>query len=251
MKMDLDFLKVYDTEHEKIRLGGAGDGGYVIADGLSYDLLVGAGVGSDISFEEAFVKKYNTRCILFDGTITQLPPHDIPDVEFVGKNVSAHENDKTTNLLEYIRGAPSVFLKMDIETFEYEWIRSLTDAQLRRFSQIVIEFHYPFSKADYLWNLLGNPVYSTIEEKMDCLRRLAATHHLIHVHPNNCGGVTKLNEGEIDVPNIMECTYLRKDLCTRAVHTQSPIPHPKLDARNSFSYPDFRLSCPFTLFQSS
>lgn len=244
MMEEFDYLRVYDTEHEKIRLGAGSDGGYVIADGIKYDLLIGAGVGSDVSFEDAFAEKYGVKCILFDGNVKSLPPHKITNMEFVQKNVSSHDNEKTTNILEYICGANSVFLKMDIETFEYEWIMSLTDDQLKRFTQIVIEFHYPFSQADYLWNLLNNPVYSTVDEKTNCLKRLASTHYLIHVHPNNCGGVTKLN-GTIPVPNIMECTYVRKNMCHSAQHTQSPIPS-SLDFNNTPFYPEIHLSLPFT-----
>ena len=38
-----------------------------------------------------------------------------------------------------------IFIKMDIEGGEIPWINSLTDKQINKFEQIVMEFHSPFS----------------------------------------------------------------------------------------------------------
>ena len=52
-------LKIIKSlDHSKIRLGKNGDGGYVILDGLNYDLLIGCGISNDDSFEHAFLEKY-------------------------------------------------------------------------------------------------------------------------------------------------------------------------------------------------
>ena len=53
----LNLMKCDD--YKKIRLGKDNDGGYVIYDGLNYDLIIGCGISNDLSFEEDFVKKYN------------------------------------------------------------------------------------------------------------------------------------------------------------------------------------------------
>jgi hypothetical protein len=51
----LSSLNVYHFDN-KFRLGNNRDGGYVIADlSNNYDLIIGAGVGNDISFEKSFL----------------------------------------------------------------------------------------------------------------------------------------------------------------------------------------------------
>ena len=53
--MSLDFLEVYSSyPYNKTRIGKDNDGGYIICDDLSYDLLLSCGIEKDISFEEKF-----------------------------------------------------------------------------------------------------------------------------------------------------------------------------------------------------
>ena len=57
----LELLEIYKSDnYPKIRLGRGKDGGYVIIDGLNYDLLLGCGISNDDSFEHCFLKKYIT-----------------------------------------------------------------------------------------------------------------------------------------------------------------------------------------------
>jgi hypothetical protein len=80
---------------------------------------------------------------------------------------------------------------MDIEGGEIPWIKSLSDTQINKFEQIVMEFHTPFS--DY---------------EIDVFDKINKNHYLIHFHGNNCCGVR--NHKGVDIPNIFECTYLHK-----------------------------------------
>jgi hypothetical protein len=80
---------------------------------------------------------------------------------------------------------------MDIEGWEEPWINSLSNEQLNKFSQIVIEFHSPFNiKEQYMFE------------------KLNSTHVLVHLHPNNGGGV-RWHQGLI-MAEIFECTYIHK-----------------------------------------
>jgi len=69
-----------------------------------------------------------------------------------------------------------------------------------------------------------------VNAKMEILERLSQTHYLIHFHPNNCCGTTIYNN--IIVPNVFECTYIRKDLQFNIGLNDIPIPHP-LDKPNT------------------
>ena len=63
MENNLDYLKVYNTEHTKIRIGSINDGGYVIGENLKYDILISCGISTDITFEDMFKNKYNIYCL--------------------------------------------------------------------------------------------------------------------------------------------------------------------------------------------
>lgn len=147
----LYILRIHKFKELKIRIGRDHDGGYVIIDGLSYDLLIGCGISNDISFEEVFIERFDVDCFAFDGTINKLPGKN-PRIRFIKKNISNKNNKKETNLHELINQANDIFLKMDIEGGEYSWISSLSYSQLNKIKQIVIEFHAPF--LSYRWNCI-------------------------------------------------------------------------------------------------
>lgn len=189
-------LICYEPPKSKVRIGRQNDGGYVIIDGYYYDLMLGCGISDDSSFEHAFLEKYpKVPIYAFDGTIKSFPnPH--PKIKFINKNISDKNNEKLTNMHDLINTKENIFLKMDIEGSEYTWLHSLSKNQLLKFKQIVIEFHSPFIKYRY-----------------DALEKISETHFLVHIHGNNCCGLNteKKKEGYINVPNVFECTYIRKD----------------------------------------
>lgn len=201
----LDSLVTYKLPNPKIRLGRNGDGGYVILDGFTYDFFIGCGIDKEVSFENDFCQKYNIPCVAFDGTVNGIPDTK-ENIRFVQKNISGTESDTTTNLHDLIKDKENIFLKMDIEGGEYDWLPSLSEEQLNKFAQIVIEFHYPFTK-----------------EKTDCLEQLNKTHWLCHFHGNNCD--TFFITNDVIVPRVFECTYINKKF------TKEPPP------RNDTSFP--------------
>ena len=189
-------LKCYKPTQPKIRLGKDNDGGYLIVDGYKYDLMIGCGISNDSSFEHSFLKKYpNVPIHTYDGTINSFPnPH--PKIKFTKKNIGSRNTEKTNNLHNIIESKNNIFLKMDIEGGEYEWLHSLSKDQLKKFQQIVIEFHEPFSNDRY-----------------EILQKLAESHYLIHIHGNNYGSIIKKEHKgkKINIPIVFECTYIRKD----------------------------------------
>ena len=186
-------LTVYKPPFEKMRLGRNNDGGYVICDiqNINYNLLLSCGISDDISFEEDFCNKYNTTaCYAFDGTIENITISN-KNISFFKQNINNYNDDKNTNLHSTIEMFDNIFLKMDIEGYEIPWINSLNVKQLNKFSQIVIEFHFPFSyKEVHAFDILNE------------------THILVHFHGNNCCGVR--NHKGVNIPNVFECTYVHK-----------------------------------------
>ena len=195
--MDPSVLTVYKSPFNKIRLGKDYDGGYIIADipNIKYELFLAGGIENDVSFEEGFLNKYgNVTTFAFDGTIDNLPTEN-NNIIFIKKNIGFENNDYVTNIHDIIYENKSIFVKMDIEGGEIPWIKSLSDMQINKFEQIVLEFHCPFSN-----------------NEIDVFNKINKNHYLIHFHGNNCCGVRYHNG--VYIPNVFECTYLHKKYFT-------------------------------------
>jgi hypothetical protein len=115
---------------------------------------------------------------------------------------------------------------MDIEGGEIPWIKSLSDEQMNKFEQIVIEFHAPFSK-----------------NEIDVFEKINRNHYLIHFHGNNCCGVR--NHKGVDIPNVFECTYLNKKHFSNKPGLSKELIPSNLDMKNTrkdeiyINYPPF------------
>ena len=191
--MDLSVLTVYKSPFPKLRLGKDNDGGYIIADipNINYKTFLAGGIEYDISFEEDFINKYNNiKTYAFDGTIDNLPKEN-SKIIFIKKNIGFENNDQITNIHDIIYETDCIFVKMDIEGGEIPWIKSLSDEQMNKFEQIVMEFHTPYS-----------------DNEKDVFDKINKNHYLIHFHGNNGCGLRYYNG--IIVPHIFECTYLHK-----------------------------------------
>jgi hypothetical protein len=90
---------------------------------------------------------------------------------------------------------------MDIEGAEYNWLNSLSDEQLKKFKQIVIEFH---GINDDSWN-------TKFADKEACFKKLANTHYLVHAHANNYETTTMV-ANKFPIPNVIELTYVNKNV---------------------------------------
>ena len=191
--MNPQVLTVYKSPFNKLRLGKDNDGGYIIADipNVRYELFLSGGIEFDISFEEDFIDKYKgVISVAFDGSIEQLPKKN-DRLIFWKLFIGGNENGYCTNLHKIIDRFDNIFIKMDIEGGEVEWIKSLSNEQLNKFHQIVIEFHFPFSN-----------------KEIEVFEKINKNHYLIHFHGNNAGGV--INHKGVIIPNVFECTYLNK-----------------------------------------
>ena len=224
--MDLNSLIVYDVNLKKVRLGRDFDGGYVICqigqtpESNPYDCFISGGIGGDISFEEGFLKMFSRmKCHAFDGTINPLFGKRII---FTKKNISSRENLYETNLHDLINRHKDLFIKFDIEGGEYDWLDSVSDNQLKKIKQLVIELHG----------------FSQQPQQSNALSRLAKIYWLAHLHGNNFGGVRKINN--VIIPNTIECTYIRKSEINQVKLNKYIIPT-KFDRSNAPELPDIEL----------
>jgi hypothetical protein len=231
MNESISYFKIYNYPN-KIRLGINADGGYVIADIDNYDFYISAGVSTEESFSRDFINKYDmnrNNCAAFDGTINKYPSEYTDKIIFYKRNISSTNGPGFANLSHFTSNYNNIFLKMDIESSEYDWIKSLSKIQLNKFKQIVIEFH---GINDDSWNI-------KLSDKIECFKKLKETHYPIHIHGNNHGPITN------GIPDTVEITYLRKDLFeSEPEPNKTPLPIPNLDFPNNILISDYDLNFP-------
>ena len=232
-KSNINYLKIYNFDNKK-RLGINEDGGYIIAilNG-SYDFYISAGVSTEESFTRDFIELYNmnkSNCAAFDGTINNYPTEYTDKIIFYKRNISAFKSNKTSNLSYFTDNYNDIFLKMDIEGSEYEWLNSLNENQLNKFKQIVIEFH---GINDDSWN-------TSLSDKIKCFEKISNTHYPFHIHGNNYGPLTE------KIPDTVEITYIRKDQINNDNLQLNKIPLPinELDFPNNPDKEDYDLNFP-------
>ena len=251
---DYSILNTYKIPNNLVRVGPKEDGGYVIADGFDYDLFISCGIANDIRFEEEFLDIHKTKCIVFDGTIKTFPSCR-NNMEWVPQNIGFSNTTKTTNLKKYIQNNNKIFLKMDIEGSEFNWLDSMSEIELEKFSQILLEVHWPFD------------IY-----RMNMLKKLNKSHYLVHIHGNNfCDrdipkhlpsgrtydGTVTINNNfmpQIKLPEVFEVTYINKKLCDYLLVEMKEIQFPTiLDYPNNPNANDIYFSIPsyFSLVNKS
>lgn len=229
----MSLLTVFNCDKKK-RYGKQSDGGYVIAelDG-GYDCYISAGVDDEEGFSRDFLEanKIDKKdCFAFDGTVEDYPFEFTTNINFIKKNIGVDNTSDQTNLTFLTEKYNNIFLKMDIEGCEFEWINSLSSDDIRKFKQIVIEFH----------DILEDTLNVSMFEKHKSFAKLMETHYIVHAHGNNHGrvyiceyddnGIRKTHK----MPQVIELTYVRKDCFENEPSKNTrPLPDPTLDYPNT------------------
>lgn len=225
----LNYLQVYYYP-KKIRLGAISDGGYVIGHLDNYDCYISAGISNEESFSRDFINYYNmnkTNSFGFDGTIDNYPYQYTKNITFIKKNINHYFDTKNANLLYFMKKYKDIFLKMDIEGSEFNWLLNTDESDLLSFKQIVMELH---GINDDSWG-------ATYEQKAECLKKLSNTHYLIHIHGNNHSGIKNA------IPDVVEVTFVRKDCFDKKPELNKiNLPIKNLDFPCYKMRPDYNLS---------
>ena len=213
-----------------VRLGSKHDGGYVVTENIirHTDFLIGLGVGTDWAFEENFHNRTGCPIHCYDHTISvsrltidairnlmifpRTPgirefrrfylPHILLPVYysmfFSGNR--KHFKEKVGDDPEYftdfgkifsrIPGGDKVFIKMDIEGWEYRALHGLRD-YYERLTGLIVEFHY---------------LHTMMETVRKHISDLGKSFDIVHVHVNNHDGT-----GERGMPKTIEMTFESKE----------------------------------------
>jgi hypothetical protein len=216
------------TDHPLIRLGPEADGGYLVVDDLDgIRACFSPGVSTVSGFEEACAER-GMQVFLADASVVGPAVHH-PSFTFVRKYVGAFANEDFMTLDDWVINSippddrSDLLLQMDIEGYEYETLLAASEPLIRRFRQIIVEFH----ALDQLWNR------SFFQLAARAFRKLLRSHACVHIHPNNCCGSYECDG--IAVPKVAEMTFVRMDRC-RVTQPTTVFPHP-LDRDNTDNPP--------------
>lgn len=211
-------LTCFVSPYPKYRMGKDFDGGYIVCHipNIEYGCLISGGICDDISFEEDFSSKFpNSQCYTYDGTIEGIHTKN-KRIHFTKKNIGSVNTNEITNLHKLLENQKNIFVKMDIEGGEVEWINSLHDKHFDSIVQMVIEFHHPFGK-----------------EEVKMFNKINKHFVLVHIHGNNCCP-TQVHHGVV-TPQVFECTYIHKRFVRKPYQLNTePLPSP-LDMMNVVS----------------
>lgn len=205
------------TNRELIRLGPNGDGGYLVPDDLEgIEACFSPGVSTVSGFESDCVRR-GMKAFLADKSVDG-PAEKNELFRFTKKFVGAVSGNDFMTLDDWVStslpGTSSdLVLQIDIEGYEYEVFLSASEALMRRFRIIVVEFHH----LDQLWNKF---FFDLAKRAFDKIQKF---HSCVHIHPNNCCGV--MEKDGIEIPRVMEFTFLRVDRIEQS-SPQTEFPHP-------------------------
>lgn len=250
------------------RIGAMADGGYVV-DGRFIDSATGVlslGLGFEWTFDEAVCGR-NSRAVIVgvDPTISaelfarmrrrsrvkimlysllgnsrKLQRHKRwravaqqyrrlfqGRVQHIQKMVSAEDGPGRISIATLMKmlpeGAPhSVVVKMDIEGSEYGVIPAICN-HASRISTLTAEFH---------------DVTTAPQQFNEGISRLLQHFRIVHIHGNNYAPYSR----EEDFPDVVEITFIHKDLCPQApTPSRRSYPDATLDVPNDPENPDYVL----------
>lgn len=226
-----------------IRVGGDGDGGYLVPNDLKgINVCFSPEVAESSGFELGLAA-FQIHSFLIDYSV-EAPPVDSKFLHFEKLFLSSRSDwEKFVRLEDWVsQKAPSdedLILQMDIEGSEWSVLADVSDVTLRKFRIIAIEFH---CLEEMLTSPLGAEMLSTVLDKLE------RNFRIVHIHPNNTGGSSRY-KGEV-IPNVLEVTFLRSDRFSLSETRHRPsLPHP-LDQRNDLDRKDISLSSAWRNFPS-
>ncbi len=206
----IDFFRPKPSPVPLLRIGGEGDGAYLVPDVLdSVVACFSPGVSNRKSFEDELLLRFGIPSHMMDFS-SDAAFFRTPLVEgkqtFLKKWLSASAGPDNVSLTEWIalvgQGKSNFLLQMDIEGAEYLNLIATPKKVLEKFLVIVVEFH---GLSDHLagTNFKGSSLAATIDH-------LSGSFVSVHARANNCRPSFRFGPGLV-VPDVLEVTFLRAD----------------------------------------
>lgn len=201
----LTYLTCWSSGLEMVRIGGEGDGGYLVPDDFAgVSQLLSPGVADSWEFERELGERYGIHSTMIDGSVDA--PQGLGELQtFDRKWLASTTGPGRISLNDWvweanIAGEGDLALQMDIEGAEYGVLKTADPNALRRFRWAVVEFHgLDLMRSAIALRLRFLPVF----------RKMSQVFRVVHVHPNNCCGSVEV--AGVTIPRVLEVTYLRRD----------------------------------------
>ncbi len=240
-------IKIYDCHLTKTRIGDEQDGGYVALKEIceKTDVLYTLGVGDDVSFEMDFMNRFPVKEIkLFDPAIRRSP---VEQSKFVFFKIRVGPKHHTLNDI-WKDGFSRALLKMDVEWDEWEILKQVSNKELLKYDQLLIEFHVipvkffpgPQEKVmDFPYTPYFRGFLESVHDKIndilfgmyyEVMKKLNWLFYGYHIHANN--SLAKINVNGHSFPPLIEMSFVRKDLVGRIPETTHSFPIGGLDYPN-------------------
>ncbi len=193
------------TNHNLIRLGPNGDGGYLVPDDLE-NISACFSPGVDLISEFEFdCYQRGMQIYLADKSVDN-PNLNIPEdnYTFLKKFIGTINNEDFITIDSWVNSVDidvgsDLLLQMDIEGHEYSSILTMSDEVVNKFRIMVIEFH----DLHKIWNKEFFRLVKSV------FLKILNTHICVHIHPNNECGID--SQKGVEIPRVAEFTFLRKD----------------------------------------
>ncbi len=198
-----EMVRPIATKKDLIRIGGSGDGGYLLPDDLDdIEACFSPGVAETTTFEEDLARG-GIKSFLVDYSV-EAPPVKNKFFSFERKFLRDTNDGKYIRLEDWVQNNTvseenDLLLQMDIEGVEFSVILDTPLSLFRRFRIMVIEFH----SMDMIFSKQAFPFINQV------FKKLTKDFTVVHIHPNNCYPV--VSRGDFDVPVFIELTFYRKD----------------------------------------
>jgi hypothetical protein len=191
-----------------IRLGGSEDGSYEVPDDLlGITHCFSPGVGPSSAFELDLAKR-GIQVFMADASVDG-PAARHPNFRFRKDHVASYSDTDNrlvsiddwvgASLIEPENG--DLLLQMDIEGAEYEVIHSMSEALLKRFRILAIEFHH--------LNQLRHGIMCGYMKS--AVEKLLKHFKVCHSESNLAAGTFKV--GSSRFARLCEVSFIRKDRC--------------------------------------
>jgi len=210
LKKFIQKLRPVSMSEELIRIGGSGDGGYLLPDNLQGILACfSPGVSGSATFEKMLADEFGIKSYMADFSVER-PPIESESFHFEKKFLGRTNDEIYIRLQDWVNNnvgedsEEDLLLQMDIEGDEYRIILDTPLETFKRFRIMAIEFH----AFDMVFN---KKVFALIEAVFDKLR---AHFSIVHIHPNNYCEV--MSSGGADVPPVLEFTFYRNDFVKKS-----------------------------------
>lgn len=229
-----EILNLRTNKEDLIRLGSAHDGGYVVNKSSldKSDVLYTYGVSDDYNFELDYAKRYPDKEVrMFDHTVNHAS-EVFRNVFFFKEALEINDDDTLNSFRNHLERFKDlnkkVFLKIDIEGYEYDFFLNLSNNLdlLNNITGMAIEFHNLNTVFNYI-------LFHKI------INKLSRFFTVTHIHGNNHARQHQI-DGDI-YPEVIELSFCKKELAKDFILSSLEYPLEGLDSPCHRGLPDHKI----------